>query len=169
MNIKNKNFKKDGYLIIPNFINKVDKKKFINLSNKLELQVKKKYSKINKSKFSGVFIGNLGVHPGDVGKLVYNICLKNKLNEIVKKILGKEIKNFQVIFGGNLSLPLKGSQIFHIDGKYDEHFYIFSIATSKITKTNGPTQVVSGSHRIFTPFWKFCLSKKKKIFGTKYW
>ena len=41
MNIKNKNFKKDGYLIIPNFINKVDKKKFINLSNKLELEVKK--------------------------------------------------------------------------------------------------------------------------------
>jgi hypothetical protein len=162
MNIDYKRFKKNGFLIIPNFINS-EYKEFIDLSDQLELEVKKKFSKIDKSKFGGAIMGNLGVYPGKLGKKIYELCLRNKLNEIVYKTLGKNLNEFHVHLGGNLCLPNSGGQNFHIDGKFNNDVFLFSLATSKITDINGSTEIVSGSHKKNIPFWKFCLSKKNKI------
>jgi len=162
INIDYQKFEKNGFLIIPNFINS-ENKEFVDLSNQLETEVKKKYSKIDKSKFGGTIMGNLGVYPGKLGNKIYEICLNNKLNEIVNKTLGKNLDEFQIHFGGNLCLPNSGGQNFHIDGKFNREVFLFSLATSKIIDDNGPTEVAIGSHKKDIPFWKFCLSKKDKI------
>ena len=162
MNIDYKKFEKNGFLIIPNFINS-ENKEFVDLSIKLETEVKKKYSTIDKNKFGGIIMGNLGVYPGKLGNRIYEICLNNRLSQIVKKTLGKNLDEFQIFFGGNLCLPNSSGQNFHMDGKFNREVFLFSLATSKIVDANGPTEVVSGSHKKDVPFWKFCLSKKDKI------
>ena len=55
------------------------------------------------------------------------------------------IKKFDVLFGGNLSFPNKGSQIFHTDGTFDQKMYLISFATEHITLKNGPTEVCLGT------------------------
>ena len=162
MDVNYHKFKKNGFLIIPNFING-ENKEFIDLSNQLETEVKKKYSQINKNKFGGTIMGNLGVYPGELGNKIFKICLKNKFDEIVNKTLEKNIDEFHIRHGGNLSLPNSSGQNFHIDGKFDRKVFLFSLATSKIDDDNGPTEVVSGSGEEDIPFWKFCLSKKNKV------
>ena len=162
MNIDFEKFKEDGFIIIPNFI-KNSNEKFLEISSQLETKVKKQYSTIDKNKFGGVIMGNLGVYPGELGNNIYEICLDNKLNEIVKKTLDKNLSDFQIFFGGNLCLPYSGGQNFHMDGKFNSEMFIFSIATSKITEKNGPTEIISGSHKKNIPYWKFVLSKKHKI------
>ena len=146
MNIDFGKFKEDGFIKIPNFIKKSNKR-FINISSQLETEVKKQYSTINNNKFGGVIMGNLGVYPGKLGNKIYEICLENKLNEIVKKTLGRNLSDFQIFFGGNLCLPNSSGQNFHMDGKFNSELFIFSIATSKITEKNGPTEIISGSHK----------------------
>jgi len=162
MNINFKKFKDDGFITIPNFI-KSDNEEFINISSQLETEVKIKYSKIDKRKFGGAIMGNLGVYPGKFGNKIYQICLDNRLNETVKKTLGRNISDFQIFFGGNLCLPNSSGQNFHIDGKFNSKLFIFSIATSKITYENGPTEIISGSHKKNIPYWKFILSRKHKV------
>lgn len=77
-------------------------------------------------------------------------------------MLKKKINLFDIRHGGNLTLPKKGTQLFHIDGSFKNEMYMLSIATQNITLDNGPTEICVGSHIRPMSFGEFFFSKKKK-------
>ena len=108
-------------------------------------------------------MGNLNVYPGTYGYQILELLRSEKkiLSEI-EDILGNKIENFDISFGGNLSLPKKGKQLFHTDGKIDDEMNLVSIVTEKIDENNGPTEVCLKSHLKDYTFSKFFFSKKNK-------
>jgi hypothetical protein len=157
LNLK-KEFENNGYIIIKNFISSNN---FIEISNKLNKDIESTLTHIKLKKFGGYQIGNINVNPGKYGRIIWNILIKNKLDNLVEKILDKKIKDYFIQPAGNLSLPKKGNQNFHTDGKFNSSMYLISVATSNIDENCGPTEIVKNSHTKNIPYWKFLLNKKK--------
>ena len=80
----------------------------------------------------------------------------------MKILQKKKIDLFDINFGGNVTMPKKGNQLFHTDGTYEQEMYLISIATEEITSQNGPTEVCIGTHLKSMSFHEFFFSKKNK-------
>ena len=153
-----KQFQNNGYLIKKKFLKS---KRFYSICNNLNNDIEKKFSKKNLNKLGGFIAGNLNVNPGPFGKPILKLLLKNGLAKILKEISGKNINNFTMSVGGNLTIPNKYAQYFHMDGDYQDLFYFVSVATSNVYKADGPTEIVLGGHKKELPYWKFLIKKKK--------
>ena len=159
MNIKD-NFENNGYIKIDNFLS--DNNNFIKISEELHIKLQLKISKYNLNDLGGYKIGNINVHAGKYSKKIWELLIKNNLDDVIIKILNKSVKDFRLDHAGNLSFPGKGSQQFHTDGNFEDTMYLVSVATENITYASGPTEVISNLHQSKTPYWKFIISKKKK-------
>lgn len=155
-----KNFKTNGYLIKKKFLNT---KIFFNTANKLNREISNYIKDINVNNFGGSIIGNLNLFPGKYGRIILRQMKKNKLKNLVFKLLGKDISNFNVKISGNLCMPLGYNQHFHTDGEYNDDMIIINVATSYVTNSSGPTEIIPGSHKKEISYYKFLFSKKKKI------
>ena len=153
------NFKKDGFIVLPNFINS---KNFDVICKNLDQDIKKSLKIYNIPKLGGSMMGNLNLYPGVYGKKIFNLIKKKNFLRIIEAITKNKIENFTISVGGNLSLPKKHNQNFHTDGNFNQKLLIASLATSDIDLNNGPTEITHDYHDKKTPYWKFLLSKKKK-------
>ena len=152
---ENQQFNNKGYIIKRNFINS---KEFYNFCDFLNKEIKNKYDNTDLSQFGGYKIGNLYINIGNNANILWDLLIKKNLAEFVENVLGKPLNEFSLKLSGNLSLPNKGEQDFHIDGGRK---FLLSIATEDIDEKNGPTEVVENcSNNI--PYWKFILKKKIK-------
>lgn len=153
-------FEKDGFVILNTNLNRNDK--FIDLTKRIYNSLEQEIVSININKLRGSIMGNLNVYPGNYGDELLGIVKSEGIFELIEKILKKKFEELTIIYGGNLSLPSKGEQHFHIDGGYNKEMYLMSISTEDINEFNGPTEVCVGSHKKNLPFWKFVFSKKEK-------
>lgn len=158
LNLKSE-FENNGYIIVKNFILSNN---FLQISNSLNREIENTLNNSNIKKFGGYQIGNINVNPGKYGKLIWDILIENKLDNLVEKILDKKINNYFIQPAGNLSLPKKGSQNFHTDGNFNSSMYLISVATNNIDENCGPTEIVKNSHKKDIPYWKFLFKKKEK-------
>lgn len=157
---KNK-FEKNGVIVLKTSLNQ--NKNFQKIIKKIYRDLNIQILKQEIKKYSGYIMGNLNVYPGKYGEQLFNLIISEK--KILRKIeftLGKKIKNFDVSYGGNLVLPKKGKQLFHIDGSYKKEMILISIVSEKITNKNAPTEVCIGSHKKNFTFSNFYFSKKRK-------
>ncbi len=159
MKFLKKKYQNDGYIKLKNFTSKDKKFKKISLSLNRELESAIKKTTINK--LGGYIIGNLNVYPGKYGFQILNILKKNGLNKIIKDITGKNLNSFDILFGGNLSLPDKFNQHFHTDGDFNDKMILINIATSDVNLNSGPTEIVLKSHQKNLKYWEFLFQKKK--------
>ena len=159
MKFLKKKYQNDGFIKLRNFTSKDKKfqKISLNLNKELESAIKK--TKLNK--LGGYIIGNLNVYPGKYGFQILNILKKNGLNKIIKDITGKNLNSFDILFGGNLSLPYKFNQHFHTDGDFNDKMILINIATSDVSLNSGPTEIVLKSHQKNLKYWEFLFQKKK--------
>ena len=151
---------KNGYFIIKNFLNK--NKKFNNFSKEINKIIFKKVKKEKLSNYGGSIIGNINVYPGKYGKKIFQLLRNKGLDQVIKNCTGVNLENFNVSLGGNLSLPGKHNQHFHIDGGYFDKMLIVTIATSDTDINSGPTEIVLKSHKKNLTYLDFLLSKKNK-------
>lgn len=158
-NILAKNLNKDGYLLVKNFL--ANNKKFIKYSNEINFLIKKELKKVNIKNYGGSLIGNINVYPGYYGKKIFKLLEIAGLKKIIKNCTGMNLKNFDILYGGNLNLPKKHNQHFHTDGNYNDQMLIVSIATSDVKTVSGPTEIVLKSHKKKYSYLNFLLSKKK--------
>ena len=91
----------------------------------------------------------------------FRVLKKKGLNKIVKNITGKGLNSFDILFGGNLSLPFKFNQHFHTDGNFNDKMILINVATSDVDLNSGPTEIVLKSHKKNLKYWKFLIQKKK--------
>ena len=155
-----KNFEKNGFIVLNT--NLSSNIVFNNVVNEIYLKLDELVSNKNIKSFGGFMMGNLGINQGPLGKKLFSLVFNNDLINIFENIVGSKIDKFCINYGGNLSLPKKGLQHFHIDGNYYKQMYLVSIATEDINLENGPTEVCVGSHLENLSFYKFFFSEKNK-------
>ena len=153
-------FNQNGYVILDTYL---DNNKFFNdliakVENTLNDEINKPYVK----KLGGYLMGNLGINQGPFASKLFSLVFNNEFQSYFEKITRKKLSSFDINFGGNLTLPNKGKQIFHTDGKFDQEMYLVSIATEDIKYDNGPTEICIGSHLKQMTFDEFFFSKKNK-------
>ena len=158
--LEKEKFEKNGCVILKtDFSHNENFKKIIkNIYSDLAIEIKNESIK----KFSGYTMGNLNVYPGKYGHEILDFISSQKQIDEIEVILGSKIEDFSIKYGGNLSLPNKGAQLYHTDGKYNEKMILISIATEIIDENNGPTEVCLGSHKKNFKFWEFYFQKKIK-------
>ena len=150
---------KNGYFIIKNFLNK--NKKFNNFSKEINKIIFKK-SKRKIIKLWWKYYWQYKCLPGKYGKKIFQLLRNKGLDQVIKNCTGVNLENFNVSLGGNLSLPGKHNQHFHIDGGYFDKMLIVTIATSDTDINSGPTEIVLKSHKKNLTYLDFLLSKKNK-------
>ena len=159
-NMIKKEFDRNGYVLIDANLN--SNNKFKTITKKIYKDLNSQLLRKDLSYLGGYIMGNLNVNQGNYGSILFSLVFKKKIIKIFEKITGKNLKTFDVLFGGNLSFPNKGSQIFHTDGTFDQKMYLISFATEDITEENGPTEVCLGTSIKPLKYWQFFLTKKKK-------
>ena len=155
-----KNFKDDGFIILDTTLNL--NPNFKNIVTKIYKDINLLFSMKDYKKYGGYTMGNFGINQGPLGKKLFSLIFQKKLVSLLEKLTNKKIDNFCVNYGGNLTLPNKGLQHFHMDGDFKKEMYLVSIATEDINLMNGPTEICVGSHNKDMTYWKFLLSKKIK-------
>jgi hypothetical protein len=152
-------FELKGYTVIKKFLNDDN---FFKITKELNSEILFYISHVNLKNIGGAIIGNLNCYPGKYGKLILELLLKKGFNELIQNLTGKDLSNFKILTGGNLSLPYGYNQHFHTDGLFKDKMFVVNIATSEITDNNGPTEIASSTHKKYIPYWKFLLLKKNK-------
>ena len=107
-------------------------------------------------------MGNFGINQGPIGPKLYSWFFKDEFIKIFEDLTESKLDDFYIFHGGNLVLPNKGRQHFHIDGSYNKVMYMVSVATEDIDLNNAPTEICVGSHQRDLKFWEFFFSKKIK-------
>ena len=152
-------FSNEGFLILDNFIKSQEfKQTCIEINQNLENII----NKTNLKKIGGFIIGNLNVYPGRYSKKILDMLVRENFYEIIENITQKKRDQLVIRAGGNLVLPSKGDQHFHIDGNFNQNMYLATIATSDVTNENAPTEIVLDYHNNHIPYWKFLLKHKNK-------
>ena len=153
-------FDKNGYVLLDT--NLSDNPSFNNLINEIESSLSEEIRYSNIEKLGGYIMGNFGINQGPFGSKLHSLVFMEKFVSYFENLTSKKIDLFDINFGGNVTLPKKGAQIFHTDGNYQQEMYLISIATEDITLANGPTEVCVGSHLRSMSFDEFFFSKKDK-------
>tara|TARA_Y100000768_G_C23984569_1_gene687947 strand:+ start:2897 stop:3679 length:783 start_codon:yes stop_codon:yes gene_type:complete len=163
-------FTEKGYIVKNLFIN--DTKFSIiaeDLKLKIENYLKKNFD--NLKNLGGYKSGNLNFISIKHSKQIIDLLNEKNFKDYFNYLTQDDIKEYDIIYGGNLNLPKSKNQFFHTDGKWSPRMIVINIATSDIKDENGPMEIIDGSHKTETPYWKFILkilfSTKKKIFLKK--
>ena len=106
----------NGYAIIDTDL-KLNKD-FNNLIDKINDDLKLKINESELKKNGGFIMGNFGINQGPYGPQLYSLIFKEQLIKIFEEFTESNLEDFKVFYGGNLVLPNKGKQHFHIDGSY---------------------------------------------------
>jgi len=153
-------YDKDGYTIIDTDLEY--NQNFNDLIEQIDNDLKIKIKNDRLKKNGGFMMGNFGINQGPYGPELKSLIFKEQFVKIFEDLTKCKLDSFNIFCGGNLVLPKKGKQHFHIDGAYNKKMYMISIVTENIDLNNGPTEICVGSHKKKMKFWEFFFSKKQK-------
>ena len=154
-------FDSNGYVVLDTEL--INNPLFNDLINAFEDAVNLELKKSSIKKLGGYIMGNFGINQGPLGLKLYSLIFKEEFVNYFEKITSKKINSFDLNYGGNLVLPKKGQQHFHIDGSFEDEMYLISIATEDITLMNGPTEICLGSNNKNMSIDQFFFSKKQIV------
>ncbi len=147
-------FEKYGYIKLSLFKNN-------NKFHELIKSFKKDFSELvnnkNISAFGGYRAGNLNINPGKYGPMFLDFFNNENFAKYFEYLVGNNISNYKIFYGGNLNLPNSKNQLFHTDGNWDPRMIVLNIAMTKIDLNNGPLEVINFSHKQFLPYWFFII------------
>jgi hypothetical protein len=124
----------------------------------LNLQLNEAYRSSAKFQGGGSILGHLNCFPGEAGRFVLDDLNDSGLiDALLAMRSGRRNDMFARV---NWNLPGSGAQHWHMDGTFIDDFLLCNVAIIDIDKTNGPTEVIPGSHSQFCPFWRFALERK---------
>ena len=153
-------YNNDGYVILDT--NLEHNKDFNGLIDEINNDLRFKIDNSDLKKSGGFIMGNFGINQGHYGPKFYSLIFKEQLIKIFEYLTETKLDKFDIFHGGNLVLPNKGKQHFHIDGSYYKKMYLVSIVTEDIDYNNAPTEICVGSHKKYMKFWEFFFSRKIK-------
>ena len=153
-------FELNGYVILDTSLS--ENQTFDNLIKEIENSLSKEIKNSDIKKLGGYIMGNFGINQGPFGSKLFSLVFHEEFKSYFENLTKKELNSFDINFGGNVTMPKKGNQLFHTDGSYEQEMYLVSIATEDITLDNGPTEICVGTHLKPMSFDEFFFSKKDK-------
>ena len=138
-------YNNNGYIVLDTDLEHSED--FNNLVNEIYNVLNSKMNSSELKKNGGYLMGNFGVNQGPFGPKLYSLIFKDEIIKIFEDLTESKLDEFNVFCGGNLVLPKKGKQHFHIDGSYNKKMYMISIVTEDIHVNNAPTEVCLGTHK----------------------
>ena len=153
-------FDLDGYVLLDTSLS--ENQTFNNLIEEIENSLSEEIKNSDIKKLGGYIMGNFGINQGPFGSKLFSLVFHQEFKDYFENLVKKELDSFDINYGGNVTLPKKGNQLFHTDGSYEQEMYLISIATEDITLENGPTEICVGSHLRPLTFDEFFFSKKNK-------
>ena len=153
-------FDLNGYILLDTSLS--ENQSFNNLIKEIENSLSKEIKNSDIKKLGGYIMGNFGINQGPFGSKLFSLVFHEEFKSYFENLTKKELNSFDINFGGNVTMPKKGNQLFHTDGSYEQEMYLISIATEDITLENGPTEICVGSHLRPLTFDEFFFSKKNK-------
>ena len=110
-----------------------------------------------------VLTGNLDIKPSkEIVKIWETSKVKNF--RVNKELTNKGLNEYDIKYAGNVSLPNKGDQFYHTDGPKSARKILIGVPIDDLIEINGPTELISGSHKQKINYYKFNIRKffKKK-------
>lgn len=153
-------FDLNGYVLLNTSLS--ENQTFNNLVEKIENSLNEEIKNSNIKKLGGYIMGNFGINQGPYGSKLFSLVFHQEFKDYFENLTNKKLDYFDINYGGNVTLPRKGNQLFHTDGSYEQEMYLISIATEDITLENGPTEICAGSHLRLLTFDEFFFLKKNK-------
>ena len=132
-------FELNGYVILDTSLS--ENQTFDNLIKEIENSLSKEIKNSDIKKLGGYIMGNFGINQGPFGSKLFSLVFHEEFKSYFENLTKKELNSFDINFGGNVTMPKKGNQLFHTDGSYEQEMYLVSIATEDITLDNGPTEI----------------------------
>ena len=74
--------------------------------------------------------GNLNIDPGKYGPKILKILEDINFQNYFEFLTNDKLKNYKIIFGGNLNLQNSKKQLFHTDGNWSPRMIILNLATT---------------------------------------
>ncbi len=155
-------FKKNGFVILKNFIQDKD---FYSICEDLKKNTLIEFNKLEKK--GGSLMGNLNVSPGNYSKIIFKKINTKEFQKIIEKLSTQKFSSFDIASGGNLNFQYKYNQHFHTDSKFDNSFLIVNVVVEDIYETNGPLEILPGTQKENLPYWKIIFKKGFKILAKK--
>lgn len=109
----------------------------------------------------GSILGHLNCFPGEAARFIYDELRECGLVEAV--VSARPGRCSDMFARVNWNLPGSSDQHWHMDGTFVGDFIICNVAIVDIDPTNGPTEVIPGSHRQFYPYWRFVKERKTRM------
>ncbi len=156
-------FDKNGFIILKNLLNN---KNSFTLFDKVKNEIIKEYDSnyTEIKKLGGFLTGNLDLRPSKEIVKIWETLKELKISEIIRELTNKSLNEYDIKYAGNVSLPNKGDQFYHTDGPKSARKILIGVPIEDLNEINGPTELISGSHKQRISYWKFNIRKffKKK-------
>jgi hypothetical protein len=125
------------------------------------VQLLRAYQSSEKFTGGGSILGHLNCFPGEAGRFIYDELRECGLVDAV--LAGRPGKCNDMFARVNWNLPRSSAQHWHMDGTFVSDFMICNVAIIDVDVSNGPTEVIPGSHRRFYPYWRFVAERRARL------
>lgn len=108
----------------------------------------------------GSIMGHLNCFPGEAARFVFDELVDYGLIDLILSLrAGAPNEMFARV---NWNLAGSSAQHWHMDGTFVADFLLCNIAIIDIDATNGPMEVIPGSHTRFIPYWRFVAERQAR-------
>jgi hypothetical protein len=146
-------FEEDGYLLIPNLI---DRQRLAGLTSNLV----QAYRRVGDAGLpfvgGGRTSGHLNCFPGAESRFVYDTLEQRGVFELVRRLSRAPLRKPNI--GCNFNLPGSHEQNDHVDGDPARPFYVVNVAAVDTTLENGAMEILSGTHSSTHEYWRLLLA-----------
>jgi ectoine hydroxylase-related dioxygenase (phytanoyl-CoA dioxygenase family) len=115
------------------------------------------YDRSEKFTGGGSFSGHLNCFPGEHARFFLEAITRHGIVEAVQAMRPNRSNAVRATL--NFNLPGSVAQHYHMDGLYIEDFVICNVAVVDTDLVNGAIDLLPGTQREFTPYWKYALRR----------
>jgi Phytanoyl-CoA dioxygenase (PhyH) len=148
------NLAENGYVVLEGMVSREP-------LAELHLQLLESYRTSAKFAGGGSILGHLNCFPGEAGRFVYDELRECGLVDAI--LAGRPGRCNDMFARVNWNLPGSSAQHWHMDGTFVSDFIVCNVAIVDIDWSNGPTEVIPGSHRRFYPYWRFVAERTARL------
>jgi hypothetical protein len=127
----------------------------------LHLRLLEAYQSSEKFAGGGSILGHLNCFPGEEARFVYEELGESGLVDAI--LAGRPGRCNDMFARVNWNLPHSSAQHWHMDGTFVNDFIVCNVAIIDVDRSNGPTEVIPGSHRRFYPYWRFVAERTARL------
>ena len=149
--------REDGYYLVRDA---VSKDQLADLDHRLRDAYDREVREGNLFEGGGRISGHLNCFPGEGSRFVIDDLRSSGVLDVLKTVAPDAVDRLRV--NCNINLPGSVAQHYHIDGFYEDEFYLCTIAVIDTDLVNGALDVVPGTNQKSYKYWQYVLQRASR-------